>query len=252
MRPIRFVLGKSKRLRKVLVKGGYMEHLCIRDLPVEERPREKFVKYGAARLSNAELIAILLRTGRKGQSVIDLSKEVLRSINGGASGLNLITISQLQEIKGIGEDKAVTVCAAIELGRRLSQLKVKALYEDFSNPKAVAEYMMEKLRHERQEHFCAALLTSKNKLIQVATISIGGLTASMAEPRAVFKKAVDENAAAIILVHNHPSGDPTPSADDIKVTRTFVAAGSVMGIPVLDHIVIGDGKFISLAEHGHV
>jgi len=229
-----------------------MTKLCIRDLPVEERPREKFLKYGADKLSNAELLAILLRTGRKGTSVIEMSKEVLHSIHGGASGLNLVTVSQLKMVKGIGEDKAVTICAAIELGRRLSQLHVKSLYEDFSSPKAVAAYMMERLRYKRQEHFCAALLTSKNKLIQVDTVSIGGLTASMAEPRAVFRRAIDGNAAALVLIHNHPSGDPIPSEDDIKVTRTFVAAGAVMGIPVLDHIIIGDGKFISLAEHGYI
>lgn len=215
---------------------------------VGEGPREKFVALGAEGLSNTELIAILLRTGRKGSSVLELAKEVLDSVVDGAYGLNGVSVEQLRKVKGIGRDKAVTVCAAIELGRRLGQLRVKHTYEDFSHPEAVAAYVMERLRHERQEHFCAAFLNCKNKLIGLETISIGGLTGSLAEQRSVFRRALETNAARIILIHNHPSGDPNPSDEDVRITRIFKEAGDVMGIPVLDHIIIGDGIYLSLCE----
>lgn len=215
---------------------------------VGEGPREKFVNLGAAGLSTVELIAILLRTGRKGCSVLEMAREVLDSVVDGAYGLNDVTVERLQQVKGIGRDKAVTICAAVELGRRLGQMRVKHLYEDFSHPKAVATYVMERLRHEREEHFCAAFLNCKNKLIRLATISIGGLTGSLAEQRSVFRRALEANAASLILIHNHPSGDASPSDEDVRITKIFKEAGDVMGIPVLDHIVIGDGIYVSLCE----
>lgn len=222
--------------------------LTIREVPISQMPREKFIQLGAEKLNDEDLLAILLRTGRKGASVLEVAREVLGKLTNGTYGLNGVTVETLKNIKGIGEDKAITICAAIELGRRLGQLKVKHLYEDFSSPQAVATYMMERLRHELQEKFCAAFLNSKNKLIKVEIISTGGLTGSLAEPRLVFHKAIEVNAAAIILIHNHPSGDPTPSTDDKHVTKVFMEAGKIMGIPVLDHIIIGDGIFISLME----
>lgn len=153
----------------------------VREWQPWQKPREKFLTLGAAGVSTVELLAILLRTGRQGSSVLDLAKEVLDTVSHGAYGLNDTTVGALQKIKGIGRDKAVTVCAAIELGRRLGQLRVKEHFEDFSSPKAVASYIMERLRYEKEEHFCAAFLTCKNKLIDVETISIGGLTGSLAE-----------------------------------------------------------------------
>ncbi|MDY3974795.1 DNA repair protein RadC [uncultured Veillonella sp.] len=215
---------------------------------VGEGPREKFINLGAAGLSTIELIAILLRTGRKGCSVLEMAREVLDSVVDGAYGLNDVTVERLQQVKGIGRDKAVTICAAVELGRRLGQMRVKHLYEDFSHPKAVATYVMERLRHEREEHFCAAFLNCKNKLIRLDTISIGGLTGSLAEQRSVFRRALEANAASLILIHNHPSGDASPSDEDVRITKIFKEAGDVMGIPVLDHIVIGDGIYVSLCE----
>lgn len=127
-------------------------------------------------------------------------------------------------------------------------MRVKHLYEDFSSPKAVAAYAMERLRHEREENFCAAFLNCKNKLIRLETISIGGLTGSLAEQRSVFRRALEANAASLILIHNHPSGDATPSDEDVRITKIFKAAGDVMGIPVLDHVIIGDGIYVSLCE----
>lgn len=222
----------------------------MQSIPSFQRPRERFLEYGAAALSTEELLAILLRTGCKGTSVLELSEQVIENLHDGAYGLNTITPTSLQKIKGIGADKAVTVCAAIELGRRLSQMAVKKKYADFSSPKAVAQYVMERLRYEMEEHFVAAYLNIKNKLIALETISIGGLTSSLAEQRSVFRKAVEYNAGAIILIHNHPSGDPLFSPEDVRVTRIFMDAGEIMGIPVLDHVVIGDGNYISLTEEG--
>lgn len=224
--------------------------ISVKDMLPFQRPREKFLALGPERMAMEELLAILLRTGLKGQSAIDLGKDIIDSLPDGAYGLNCITVDELVQIKGIGRDKAVTICAAIELGRRLGELKVKSTYADFSQPYVVAQYVMERLRHEREEHVWVAMLTSRNTLIQMEPISKGGIAASLVEQRTVFRKAIACNAAAMILIHNHPSGDSRPSDDDIRLTKLFVSAGQFMGIPVLDHIVIGDGEFTSLSEIG--
>ncbi len=225
--------------------GGIMLELQSYQLP-----REKFITLGPEALALEELIAILLRTGRKGASVLAVANDVVTHMKTFTGGLNDVTVDRLREINGIGQDKAVTICAAIELGRRLGQMKVKKDWEDFSTPEAAAHYMMERLRHKTEEHFYILLLTVKNKLIKPVLISKGGLTSSTAEQRAVFRHAIDANAGAIILMHNHPSGDPTESSDDVRVTKVFARAGEVMGIPVLDHIIIGDGTYVSLLEKG--
>ena len=220
------------------------------DLQNYQMPREKFIALGPEAMALEELLAILLRTGRKGASVLEVARDVVERMDHVVGGLNNVTVETLREIEGIGQDKAVTICAAIELGRRLGQMKVKQDWADFSTPEAAANYMMERLRHKTEEHFYVLLLTVKNKLIKPVLISKGGLTSSTAEQRAVFRQAIDANAAAMILMHNHPSGDPTESSDDVRVTKIFARAGEVMGIPVLDHIIIGDGMYVSLLEKG--
>ena len=220
------------------------------DLQNYQMPREKFIALGAEAMALEELLAILLRTGRKGASVLEVAHDVVERMDHVVGGLNNATVETLREIEGIGQDKAVTICAAIELGRRLGQMKVKQDWADFSTPEAAANYMMERLRHKQEEHFYVLLLTVKNKLIKPVLISKGGLTSSTAEQRAVFRQAIDANAAGMILMHNHPSGDPTESSDDVRVTKIFARAGEVMGIPVLDHIIIGDGMYVSLLEKG--
>ena len=220
------------------------------DLQNYQMPREKFIALGAEAMALEELLAILLRTGRKGASVLEVARDVVERMDHVVGGLNNVTVETLREIEGIGQDKAVTICAAIELGRRLGQMKVKQDWADFSTPEAAANYMMERLRHKTEEHFYVLLLTVKNKLIKPVLISKGGLTSSTAEQRAVFRQAIDANAAAMILMHNHPSGDPTESSDDVRVTKIFARAGEVMGSPVLDHISIGDGMYVSLLEKG--
>lgn len=223
----------------------------MREMADYQKPREKMAQLGGELLRTEEVLAILLRTGCKGKSVLDVAKEALALIEG-EKGLFTVQPEDLMSIRGIGKDKAITICAAIELGRRLSQLKVKKTFSDFSQPSAVANYMMERLRHMHEEHFVVAMLNTKNKLLKVETISRGGLSSSLAEQRTVFRKAIKANAASIILIHNHPSGDSTPSPDDIRVTKVFIEAGKVMGIPVLDHIVIGDGEYVSLCERGYI
>lgn len=222
------------------------------DFQSSEKPRERFLSVGANQLSTEEILAILLRTGYKGCSVLELAKQVINLFRDGESGLGQVTPDKLISLKGIGRDKAVTVCAALELGRRMSQLRAKCQYVDFSQPDAVAQYVMERLRYEKEENFCVALLNTKNKLIGIETVSKGGLSSSLAEQRAVFRYAIEANAAAIILLHNHPSGDATASPDDVTVTKTFIKAGKVMGIPVLDHVIIGDGEYVSLFEKGYL
>lgn len=226
--------------------------LRVKDMRAYERPREKCRKLGAQSLEFAELLAILLRTGTKGASALDLAHIVLEHCHKGAYGLNSMTLEELMTIKGIGEDKAITICAAIEMGRRLGQMKVKQTYEDFSRSSAVAEYMMERLRHEREEQVCLALLDNRNHLISVERVSLGTMNMSLADQRTVFRVAIDHNAASIILIHNHPSGHSDPSPADVTMTQRFVEAGRIMGIPVLDHIIIGDGEYTSLCEEGYI
>ena len=218
-----------------------------------ERPREKFWHQGAAAVTDQDLLAILLRTGVKGRSVMDIARDVLRSL----PGENLYYLSEvgagdLCAVRGVGVDKAVTLCAAVELGRRISRQRVKQNAPDFSTPRSIAEYVMEDMRHLRQEQFCAAYLSAKNRLIAVRTLTVGTLNTSLAQAREVFRLAIQYNAAAVVLLHNHPSGDPAPSHDDVAVTHKIVRAGQIMEIPVLDHIIIGDGTFASLCELGYV
>ncbi|WP_081936417.1 RadC family protein [Veillonella montpellierensis] len=228
------------------------EHICVKHMDTFQRPREKFIALGGDKLDIAEILAILLRTGCKGQSSISLAKELLQNLSMRGLQLNSATIDDCMQVKGIGEDKAVTIGAAIELGRRLVETKVLEEHKDFTSPETVALYVMERVRHWREEHFMAMYLTAKNTLISIEEISKGGLTSSLAEQRVVFRYAIAHNAASIILFHNHPSGDSTPSQNDIRVTKVFRDAGQLMGIPIIDHIVIGDKNYTSLCEKGYV
>lgn len=225
----------------------------MESLGVNERPREKFYQHGPQAVSDQELLAILLRTGVKGRSVLELSRDVVRSLPGGnLYYLSEAGISDLCRIHGIGTDKAITVCAAIELGRRVARQRVKEMAPDFSTPQAIAEYVMEDLRHLPQERVVAVFLSTKNQLICCQTITIGTLNASLAKGRDVFRMALKYNAASIVLVHNHPSGNPEPSREDIMVTKQIAEAGEIMEIPILDHIIIGDGTYVSLCERGYI
>ncbi|ERL03340.1 RadC family protein [Mitsuokella sp. oral taxon 131] len=223
--------------------------IMVRDLPREELPREKLIEHGAAALSNAELLAVLLRTGTQSCSVLTLSQEVLARLHEqGIAALSSMAPGELTDIKGLGAAKAATVLAAVELGKRLSACA--AVRVTVRAPEDAAHYAMPRLFGEQREHFAVLLLDAKHRILGMRNISIGSLTASVVHPREVFQAALRGSAAALILVHNHPSGDPTPSHEDAATTERLVKAGKVMGIPVLDHIVLGRQDFFSMKEHG--
>ncbi|MCI1823431.1 MAG: DNA repair protein RadC [Megasphaera sp.] len=225
----------------------------VRHMVLCEKPREKFMRQGPRAVTDQDLLAILLRTGIKGHSVLDISRDVLRLLpNENLYYLGETSISDLCTVRGLGVDKAVTVCAAIELGKRISRQRAKQSSPDFSSPQAIADYVMEDMRVLPQEQFAAAYLSTKNQLISFQTLTVGTINASLAKSRDVFRYAIRYNAAAVILLHNHPSGDPEPSREDITVTQRISEAGRVMEIPVLDHIIIGDGTFVSLCERGYI
>lgn len=218
-----------------------------------EKPREKYLAQGAGALTDQDLLAILLRTGIKGKSVLEVARELLRALPGeNIYYLSESTIRDLCSIRGVGIDKAITLGAAVELGRRISKQRVKQNAPDFSTPQVIADYVMEDMRFLPQEQFAAVYLSTKNQLIAVRTLTVGTINASFAKAREVFRLAIQYNAAAVVLLHNHPSGDPEPSQEDITVTHQIARAGEIMEIPVLDHIIIGDGHYVSLCERGYI
>ena len=220
----------------------------VRDLPKEERPREKLIQRGAASLSDTELLAILLRTGTPSVSVLHLAEEVLSKYQDkGLVSIMNISPQEIASVHGVGLAKAATIVAAVELGRRLSTRAAQKL-EKIEGPEDVARYASPLLRFEQKEHFLVMLLDVRNRVLAMPTISIGSLTASVAHPREIFREAIRYSAATMILIHNHPSGDPTPSREDIQITKQMMKAGEIMGIPVLDHIIIAGDGFLSLKE----
>jgi DNA repair protein RadC len=220
----------------------------VRDLPKEVRPREKLLQYGASALSDIELLAILLRTGTTSKSVLHLAEDVLAQYKDkGLAAIMHISPQEIASIHGIGLAKAATVVAAVELGRRLSERAARTL-EKVEGPEDVARYVIPSLRFEQKEHFLAMFLDIRNRILALSTISVGSLTSSIAHPREVFREAIRYSAASVILVHNHPSGDPAPSREDIQLTKQMMKAGEIMGIPVLDHVVVAGDNFVSLKE----
>lgn len=224
--------------------------MLIKDFPKDERPRERFIKHGPESLSNQELLAILLRTGTKAESVLQLAQRLIKEFEG-LRMLKDATLEELTQIKGIGEAKAIQILAAVELGRRINSLSNEERYS-IRSPEDGANYVMEEMRFLNQEHFVCLYLNTKNQVIHKQTVFIGSLNASIVHPREVFREAFRRSAASIICIHNHPSGDPTPSREDIEVTRRLKECGRMIGIEILDHIIIGDKRFVSLKEKGYL
>ncbi|HRU42502.1 MAG TPA: DNA repair protein RadC, partial [Candidatus Diapherotrites archaeon] len=210
-------------------------HATIKDLPEEERPRERLTRYGASVLSNAELLAILLRTGTKEESAISLAHRILVQEQG-LRYLADINVEQLSAINGIGKAKAAQIKAAIELGKRLAAFEPGA-DKPLKCPQDVAALLMEEMRYLKKEHMKLVLLNVKCNLISVEEISVGSLNASIVHPREVFNPAIRKSSASIIMVHNHPSGDPAPSSEDISITARIAEAGKLIGIELVDHII---------------
>lgn len=218
------------------------------ELPEQERPRERLLRQGAAMLSVTELLALIIATGRRGESSLRVAERVLVRV-GGLRELFDVDAAELQDVPGVGPVKAVSVLAAVELGRRLYTTGGSVLNK-IASPQDAATYLMDRLRFLRKEHFVTLHLDTKHQIVGEEVVSVGSLNASIVHPREIFKTALKRSAAAVICAHNHPSGDPTPSEEDIQVTQRLVAAGRILGVEVLDHIVIGDKRYISLRERG--
>ncbi|WP_018131532.1 RadC family protein [Effusibacillus pohliae] len=230
------------------LKSESVTRVPVRDLPTEDRPRERLLRDGAISLSNAELLAILLRTGSNGQSVIGLAEQLLSRF-GGLRPLMEADIRELVDIQGMGPAKAIQIQAAIELGKRIARLTREPVTV-IRNPQDVADLLMDRLRFEKKEHFIVIHMDIKNQVMAQEIASIGSLDTSIVHPREIFKSALKKSSASIICVHNHPSGDPTPSREDILVTRRLAEVGQILGIELLDHVVIGEHRFVSMKEEG--
>jgi len=222
--------------------------LMLREIPNEERPRERLLQFGAEALNNAELLAILLRTGTLAESSVKLAGNVLAAA-GGLRNMIDMSIEQMTAIRGIGNAKALQLKAGIELGRRLARTGLEDT-PAITSPRDAAELVMDELRYLQKEHFIVLFLNTKNRVVGKETLSIGSLNASIVHPREVFLSAIKRSSASIICAHNHPSGDPTPSQEDIQVTKRLADAGTLLGIELLDHLIIADRSFVSLKELG--
>lgn len=222
--------------------------VMIREMPAEMRPRERMLQYGPEALSEVELIALLLRSGTASVSALELATLLLAQFRG-VRGLMQAGVHELQTVKGIGPAKAAEIKAALELGRRVA-ISPAARRPVIRSPEDATSLVMEDYRHLDREHFGVLLLNTKHHVLGEERVSVGTLNSSNVHPREVFKSAVRRSAAALILVHNHPSGDPTPSRQDIELTQRLVEAGTLMGIKILDHLIIGDNKYISFRAEG--
>ena len=226
-----------------------IKQLKIKDMPLEERPREKLIRHGSGVLTNAELLAIILGNGTKRENVLELSKNLLKENN-----LKLLSrkrINALMRIFGIGQSKACQIVSCFELGRRLASFK-DTRDNSINNVRDVVKLFSPDMSYLKKEHFKGIFLDSRKKIIKDETIFIGSLNASIIHPREIFQAAFEEGAAAIILLHNHPSGDPKPSDDDVEITTQLVEAGKILGIEVIDHIIIGHNRYFSFKEKGYL
>jgi DNA repair protein RadC len=229
--------------RKAPLRGG------LAALPPDERPRERLARLGPSALSSRELLAALVGTGARGASALDVADELLGP---GLHGLAARSLTELERVRGLGRAKAVRVLAALELGARIASDGGAAAPPPLQSPQEAARYLLPRYSTRPVENFGLLALDARHRIRREAVISVGCLTASLVHPREVFQEAVVSRAAALVLFHNHPSGDPEPSAEDLALTRRLAAAGSLMGIEILDHLVLGAGRYVSLKERGHL
>jgi DNA repair protein RadC len=224
----------------------------IKDWPEEDRPREKLLEKGPEALSNTELLAIVLRTGdaSSGNSALDHGRVLMHRFDESLRKLGEASVQDLCSIKGIGPAKAAQIKAAIEIGKRFAREEVKQS-DAFRSSADVFHFYREQLGGLKKEEFHVLLLDAKNRMIRDVRVSEGSLTSSLVHPREVFNPVIRESAAAVILIHNHPSGDPAPSQEDLHITRRLREIGEVMGVRVLDHIIVGKGKYVSFVDDGY-
>ena len=230
-----------------------MKKANMKEMACEERPYERCEQFGASNLTDSELLAVLLRTGTRGENALQLADKILHPVFSQKGVLNLHqwTYEQLMQIKGIGKVKAIQILCLAELSRRLAKATAQEGL-NFSNPASIARYYMEDLRHANQEQMKLLLLNTKSRLIGETDISKGTVNSAVISLRELFVEALQKNAVSIVLLHNHPSGDPTPSKEDVLITRRIQEAGRLIGVELLDHIVIGDNCYVSLREKGLV
>lgn len=245
-----------------------LDSMRIKDLPKDERPRERLREYGPESLRDSDLLAIILKDGFRGTTAVQLGEQVLMAFEGDLKRMADNSSKQFEKIKGVGEAKAAQIVAAFELGKRLARFHADR--DKITSPSDVADLMMSKMRYLQKEIVCVLCLDTKGgvttkgvtgnlsddftwgKKLSETTVFEGTLNASVFHPREIFRFAIEESANSIVLVHNHPSGDPQPSQEDIRATKQLIEAGNHIGIRVLDHIVIGDGIFVSLKEEGFI
>ncbi|QSX06208.1 DNA repair protein RadC [Sedimentibacter sp. zth1] len=228
------------------MQGNY----TISKIPKEERPREKLLKHGASVLTNSELLALIVGVGSKEDSAITLSQKILNNNNNGLHNLVELDAIALKSYKGINDAKAAKILAVVEISKRISRLKINKV--KISSPESVAVLLLEEMRYLKKEYFKVALLDTKNNILAIKDISMGCLDSTVVHPREVFVEAIKLSSASIILVHNHPSGEVEPSKEDKNITNRIIECGKIIGIRVLDHIIIGDGIFLSFKEHGYM
>lgn len=225
-----------------------MEHLTLKELPADLRPRERFLRFGPGALSDTEIAALILRTGTREETALDLGARVVTAF-GGLPGLARARIEEIMDLRGVGESKAIALKAAVELGARAVSLSGESKAEIRSAQDA-ARLLIPKLSHLDREHFVTVLLDTKSRVLDVVTVFVGTLDLVLFHPREVFKEALVRSCGGLLLSHNHPSGDPTPSPEDIEITHRAQEAGRVLGINVVDHVIIGDNRYVSLRQLG--
>jgi DNA repair protein RadC len=234
-----------------MVQAPFGKHLTTKNLPESLRPRERLAAVGAQRLSDCELIALVIGTGARGVNSMSLAQEICCRFEKRHGRLASADLPELSAVPGVGPAKAAQLLAAIELGKR-SVIEKTPEKESLASPEQVVRCVMPKMRHLEREHFAALIVNTKMRLIDYVEIAIGGLNSAIIHPRELFKQAVRANGAGLIAVHNHPSGDPNPSREDIMLTRRLVEAGKLLGIDLIDHVIIGDGCWVSLKERGDI
>ena len=240
------MLGTQPETPYIHKKNDYEP--MIRDMPLSERPRERLQRIGPSAVSTAELIAIILRTGSSGENVVRLAERILFHF-GDLRKIEQATIPELCQVKGVGPAKAIEIKAAIELGRRAKLAGVPDKPR-ITSPADAANLVMSEMGILEQEHLRVMLLDTRNSVLKLVTIYIGSLNSAVVRVGEIFRAAIRENAAGIIVIHNHPSGDPAPSQDDVRVTKEIVKAGKILTVQVLDHLVIGHNRFVSMREQG--
>lgn len=221
----------------------------MKEMPVSERPYEKCMEYGPGMLSDAELLAVILRSGTKDKTAVELAREILEMhpYYKGILGIFHLSMEELKKLSGIGPAKAVQILAIGELSKRLAAARVEDKLS-FHSPQSIAEYYMEKMRHLNREEMILICFNGKNKVIKELRVSVGTVNQTVASPRELFLEALRCEAVSVIMVHNHPSGDPTPSRQDVLTTKRMQKIGDFLGIPLSDHLIIGDGSYVSFRE----